>query len=297
MEDAAMAPRVEEDLSSGSPIFYLNGRRKVKTDSSVLISSSRWLNDARIREWVSTESLRKNGHDYPLLYGLPTLINAVDETRDMDQANRVIAEERRRNPRLDQWFGERFVSKFTKDDLRAYPEGSVGRLLFEYMDAHDLSPELDPRILADPNWAPASDIEYYNLRMSQTHDFYHIIAEIGFGSVAEYFITGAVMGDLYTKTSPDFAGEAFLLNNLIMLPWIMRTHLHYPGAWPTMWRDLSHGYRVGEQSDLMFTAIYEPVLELTPAQARKALGWRGFEGPTDSAAGSIIFGEGREIIQ
>ena len=83
--DTAQADNAEE-VTSGSPIFYLNGRRKVRTESSVLVSSSRWLNDARVREWVSTENLRRNGHDYPLLYGLPTLMQAVDEVRDVEEA-------------------------------------------------------------------------------------------------------------------------------------------------------------------------------------------------------------------
>ncbi|KFG88865.1 putative protein involved in ubiquinone biosynthesis [Sphingobium herbicidovorans NBRC 16415] len=285
-----------EEITSGSPIFYLNGRRKVRTESSVLVSSSRWLNDARVREWISTESLRRNGHDYPLLYGLPTLMQAVDEVRDVEQAEELVAQERRRNPDFDRWLNEGFVSTYTKEDLRAYPEDSVGRRLFDYMDEFDLSPELNSRLLDNPDWKPANTLDYWNLRMGQTHDCYHILGEIGFGSVAEYFITGVVTGNVFRHLGPELAGALMTTNTLIMFPWMTRTMLHYPGAWPNLWRNLSYGYEVGQQSDMLFTAQFEKIMHLSPADARGALGWRGHRDGVDSTDASLIFGEGREII-
>lgn len=293
--DTAQADNAEE-VTSGSPIFYLNGRRKVRTESSVLVSSSRWLNDARVREWISTENLRRNGHDYPLLYGLPTLMQAVDEVRDVEEAERLVAEERRRNPAFDQWLNDAFVSTYSKDDLKEYPEGSVGRQLFEYMDEFDLSPELNSRILDNPDWKPANTLDYWNLRMGQTHDAYHILGEVGFGSVAEYFITGVVTGNVFRHLGAELAGALMTVNTLIMFPWMTRTMLHYPGAWPDLWRNLSYGYEVGQQSDALFTAKFEEIMHLSPAEARAALGWRGHREGVDSKQASMIFGEGREII-
>ena len=293
--DTAAGQTVAE-VTEGSPVFYLNGRRKVSTESSVLVSSSRWLNDARVREWTATESLRRNGHDYPLLFGLPTLMTAVDESRDVESAERLVAEERARNPAFDRWLSEGFVSTYIKDDLRAYPAGSVGRQLFEYMDEYDLSPELNSRILANPEWKPANTLDFWNLRMGQTHDCYHILGEIGFGSVAEYFVTGVVTGNVFRHLGAELAGALMTVNTLIMFPWMTRTMLHYPGAWPTLWRNLTHGYEVGQQSDMLFAAKFEDIMHLSPAEAREALGWRGFAGPSCSREASLIFGEGREII-
>lgn len=295
-KDRTVPLKTDEEVTSGEAVFYLNGRRKVRTESCVLISSSRWLNDARVREWTATESLRRNGHDYPLLYGLPTLMQAVDEVVDADHIERLVAEERRINPQFDLWLSEGFLSTYTKDDLRQFPEGSVGRQLFEYMDEFDLSPELNSRLLADPDWKPANTFDFWNLRMGQTHDCYHILGEIGFGSVAEYFITGVVTGNAFRHLSPELAGALMTTNTLIMFPWMTRTMLHYPGAWPTLWRNLSYGYSIGQQSDMLFAAKFEDILHLPPAEAREALGWRGFTGPIDSREASLIFGEGREII-
>lgn len=270
-KDRTVPLKTDEEVTSGEAVFYLNGRRKVRTESSVLISSSRWLNDARVREWTATESLRRNGHDYPLLYGLPTLMQAVDEVVDADHIERLVAEERRINPQFDLWLSEGFLSTYTKDDLRQFPEGSVGRQLFEYMDEFDLSPELNSRLLADPDWKPANTFDFWNLRMGQTHDCYHILGEIGFGSVAEYFITGVVTGNAFRHLSPELAGALMTTNTLIMFPWMTRTMLHYPGAWPTLWRNLSYGYSIGQQSDMLFAAKFEDILHLPPAEAREAL--------------------------
>ena len=285
-----------DDVTTGSPVFYLNGRRKIHTESSVPVSSSRWLNDGRVREWMATESLRRNGHDYPLLYGLPTLMEAVDQVRDTDDAERLVTQERARNPAFDRWLTEAFVSTYSKEDLRAYPEGSVGRQLFDYMDEFDLSPELNSRLLADPDWKPANTLDYWNLRMGQTHDCYHILGEVGFGSIGEYFITGVVTGNAFRHLGPELAGALMTVNTLIMFPWMTRTMLHYPGAWPTLWRNLSYGYEVGQQSDMLFAARFEDILHLPPAQAREVLGWHGHREDVDSRQASLIFGEGREII-
>lgn len=285
-----------EEVSSGNAIAYENGRRTIKTESSVLVSSSRWLNDARIREWVSTESLRRNGDDYPLLYGIHPLMQAIDQTRDVAAAEELVAQERQSNPEFDRWLTEGFVSSYTKDDLRDYPEGSVGRQIFEYMDKYDLSPELNSRIQENPNWKPENTLDFWNLRMGQTHDCYHVIGEVGFSSLAEYFISGVVTGNCFRHLGPELAGALMATNTLIMFPWMTRTMLNYPGAWPTLWRNMTYGYEVGQQSDMLFTARFEDVFALTPAEAREKLGWRGTSGPIDSTAAALIFGEGREII-
>lgn len=284
------------EVTAGSSVFYLNGRHKLSTASSVPISSSPWLNDSRVREWTATESLRRNGHDYPLLYGLPTLMQAVDEVRDLDRLEELVKAERSKNPAFDKWVEDSFVSSYTKEDLRQYSEGSVGRQLFDYMTEHDLSMELNSRILADPNWKPANSWDFWNLRMGQTHDFYHILGEVGFASVSEYFITGVVTGNAYRHLSPELAGKLMTVNTLIMFPWMTRTMLHYPEAWPTLWQNMTYGYEIGQQSDMLFAAKFEDILHLPPKDAREALGMRGFTGPKDARAASLIFGEGREII-
>ena len=73
------------DVTSGDINFYTNGRHMLKTQSSVMISSSPFLNDARIREWTATESLRRNGVDYPLLFGMMPLLEGIWASLGVEQ--------------------------------------------------------------------------------------------------------------------------------------------------------------------------------------------------------------------
>ncbi len=297
VEDAQRQPgRTASNDSDASPIVYHHGRKKVPTPSSVLISSSPYLNDIRLREWISTETLRRNGPDYPLLFGIPSMVEAIEQGRDQDGVDALIKAERRRNPLLDRWFGERFISSFTLADLERNPTGSIGRLLFEHMSSLGLSPELTPQRMVDPDWMPASDIEFFTLRFNQIHDFFHILGEVGFDVLSEIWPTGLCTSNMFKHVSADLAGELLRLNTLTTFPWFIRTMLHYPAAWPTLWRNLSYGYEVGEQSDFLFTARFEDIWHLSPAETREAVGMRGVHGPVSSVEGSLIFGEGRTIL-
>lgn len=285
-----------DEITSGNAVAYLNGRRLVQTASSVLVSSSPWLNDARVREWIATESLRRNGADYPLLYGMHEMLGAIDQVRDRDRTEELIARERKINPALDAWFEERFISTYTLDDLADNPDGSLGRLLYDHMVALDLSPELLSQRMEDPDWAPRSDLDYFTLRTGQTHDFDHLLGEVGFDVMAEVFPTGLRTGNMFAHVSPELAGALLTTNTFVIFPWLMRTMLHYPQAWPQLWENFTHGYEMGQQSDLLFTVKWEDYLHMTPEQAREALGVRGFRGKSDSTAASLVFGEGRLII-
>ncbi|MFT4053650.1 MAG: Coq4 family protein [Novosphingobium sp.] len=291
-----MATSPAEKITSGNAIFYLNGRRMVETPSSVLVSSSPWLNDARVREWIGTENLRRNGVDYPLLYGIVPLLQGIDDCRDIPALERLFAAERARNPAFDRFMEEGFLSTFTRDDLAQYGEGTVGGALYAYMIENDLSPNLHDKVMGDPDWRPKSSIEYWDLRMSQTHDFFHILGEVGFSTVAEYYVTGVMTGNVFRHVGAELAGHLMVSNTLVMFPWMTRCMLHYGEAWPALWHNISHGYEVGEQSDPLFSARFEGVLDKTPAEARAMLGMRGFRPPVDSSSASLVFGEGREIF-
>jgi len=273
-------------------IYWHKGLKRITTQSSTLISSSRYLNDARLREWISTEALRRNGRDYPFLYGLPTMIRALDESRDIDRIDALFAAERKINPALDRWLDERFVSRYTKADLAANPEGSIGRRLFDYMDANGFELELDPRLQADPDWKPTTDFEYFNLRSGQTHDFDHILAEVGFDFMSELYPAFFRIGNLFRHLGEELAGELGVLQMFIIWPWVMRTILHYPGAWEAMWDGMMKGYAAGQESAPVFLVRYDDILHLTPAEARERLGIV-YRGGADTTRESALWAEGK----
>lgn len=261
-----------------------------------MTTTSPWLDNPVVRDWVASESLRRNDPGRGLLDDFPPLVGAVAQVHDVAEIDRLIAAERRHNKALDRWFDDRFISTYTVADLGAHAPGTLGRLLHDYMVAHNLTLDLLPQRQADPCWAPASDWDYYTLRSGQTHDFDHLIGESGFDVIGEVFPAGLRTGNVFAHVSPDLAGKLLTTNTFVTFPWMMRTILHYPSVWPAFFANFRHGHDVGQASPPLFTVRWEDLLHLTPAEARRELGVKGFQGPRDNRAESLIFGEGRLII-
>ncbi len=267
--------------------YLMRGRQPVATDSSVLISSSKYLNDARIREWVVNENLRRNGRDYPMTYGIPSLISAVREVQDHARIEALFQEARRGWPELDRWFEERYLSSLTKDDLKACKPDSVGGIFYRYLTEQNL--EID--IIA--KFEPKTSFEYFFLRGVQTHDFMHILGGVGFDYLGETVPAFMKFGNLFRWFGPELAGLLNVQNTLLTMPTFTRTLLHYPECWPTMWRQAEIGMRIGETSDALFLPRYEDHLDLTPEEARLKFGIRNVE-ETDSTVLSDVWSEGAQ---
>ena len=86
--------------------YLARGVNLLGTDSSVLVSSSKYLNHPKLREWIAFIALRKNGPDFPPAAEMHQLLTFIDELRDFDHIEHMITEERKVNPHFDAWFNE-----------------------------------------------------------------------------------------------------------------------------------------------------------------------------------------------
>ncbi|MDO9487487.1 MAG: hypothetical protein Q7J32_03865, partial [Sphingomonadaceae bacterium] len=154
--------------------YLMRGRKKVETTSSALISSSKYLNDYRIREWVTTQCLKRNGTDVPPTYGIPMLIEAVREVQDQDRIEVLFKEARRNWPELDRWFDDRYISTLRRDDMKSCPEGSIGGIWYKQLTGANMEVDIIP------GFEPKTSFEYFFLRGVQIHDFMHILGGGGF---------------------------------------------------------------------------------------------------------------------
>ncbi len=248
--------------------YLMRGRRPVATDSSVLVSSSKFLNDIRIREWVESQNLRKSDDDVPLTYGIPSLIQAMRELQDHARIETLFDEARREWPELDRWLDERFLARLKKEDLAGYPADSVGGVFNRYLVAQDL--EID----IIPTFEPRSAFEYFFLRGVQIHDFMHILGGVGFDYISETVPAFMKFGNLFHWFGPELAGLLNIQNTFLVMPGMTRTLLHYPGSFPARWKLAQYGMQVGATSDALFLPRYEDHLDLTPAQMRERFGIR-----------------------
>jgi len=271
--------------------FSRLGVTDVPTESSVLVSSSRYLNNPRLGDAMNTAMLRRNGPDRRVGWDSTNIVRAYWEVRDTAEVNRLLGEERRRNPEFDAFMEERFISSFTREDLADYPRGTLGRIFYDYLVAGDLDIALDPRLRVDPNWRPATDLEYFELRSAQTHDFEHILGGVGFDAMAEVVPFWMRIENWNRNMSPELAGEMVAVHMLLIMPMFTRVQLHYPAAYGTLSDFVERGIRIGRAARPLFMAKYEPLFGLSLDEARAALNIPPVE-HYDSSEISAYFGEG-----
>ena len=273
--------------------FSRLGVREIVTENSTLISSSKYLNDPRLRDAVATAILRRNGRERRVGWDSTPIVRAYREMRDPGPINELIAEERRRNAALDAWFETRHISTFKRADLADYPEGSLGRLFWRYLTDNDFDIDIDPNLRKDPSWRPKTDLEYFELRSAQTHDFEHILGGVGFDFLGEVVPFWMRMENYFAHMSADLAGELGVVYALLILPMQTRTMLHYPRAWTVVSRYIERGIALGRQAGPFFMARYEDLMQLSVPEVRTRLGIPEIE-EWNSAAISDYWSEGAQ---
>jgi ubiquinone biosynthesis protein COQ4 len=270
-------------------IKYLSRNiRPVSTTSSVLVSSSKFLNHPLIRDVVATWMLRRNGNDWPVEADHAMgLFGAIVSLQDEDYIENLFVAERKKNPRFDAWMQERFISPLTAEDFKKFPAGSCGAIMnrqiveFQFQVQLGLSPEL---------LVHSNNYTYYKSRTPQIHDYEHIVTGGSFDSVGEIIPYFARQANIAQHLSPELAAELNVHGVLGGLRLVSRAGLHYPEIWPLVLDCVARGIRVGQQSEPYFMAKFDDVLHLTPTEARAALGIRGAE-DVDSGDASRIFRE------
>ncbi|MDB5446967.1 MAG: hypothetical protein JWQ97_2284 [Phenylobacterium sp.] len=247
--------------------LYLNrGVKAVQTESSVLVSSSKYLNSARLRDWCGLHILRRNGPDRPIPSDNVALVGALNRLRDEAAVEALFEADRKTNPRLDQWLSERFMSTFELRDLKDLPSYSIGRRLHDFVVSNNAELDIVPRA------APTSHFDFYTRRHLQTHDFEHLMTGGLFDAIGEVVPYWMNLSNLFKHLSPELAGELNVKYIFGAMRLISRSILHYPQSWPAMLECIEQGIKVGLASEPIFMFKYEPVLHLSAEEARKALG-------------------------
>lgn len=250
--------------------YLARGWMPVETPSSVLVSSSKYLNNPALREWLAMILLRRNGADMPPQAEMHEFLPILESLRDHDRIEAMFDQERRENPALDAWFKEGFVSTYTIEDFSKYAPESLGGILYTQMTRGAYELQIVP-------WSePKTQLQFYNLRSGQTHDFEHILTGGGFnfmGELAPYWYR--LTNVFKFIRNPELAAELSMIQIFGSLRYTVRTMLHYPQVWPTCVNAIQRGMRVGQQSDALFMARLEDHFHLPLNEARAALGVRG----------------------
>ena len=264
--------------------YLMQGVVQNPSNSSVLASTSRYLNHPGLRDWVATHYLRRNGPDRtPASDTAAGLIPALLEIADVEHIEQLVAAERQINPRFRAWVDEGFVAHHTLEFFSGYPEGSVGAIYHNYLTSRGLQPNLAREMIR-----PRSTYEFLRFRFGQIHDFEHIISGGGFNTLGELLPYFSRLANVHKHLSPELAGALTEIYVLGGYRFPVRAGLHYPQVYLTVLDLVQRGIRIGMDSDPIFMARFEDVMHLTPVAAREALGVRHAE-DIDTEAESVIF--------
>jgi ubiquinone biosynthesis protein COQ4 len=264
--------------------YLQRGIRAIPTESSTLVSSSKYLNDPRIRDWVSTHMLRRSGNDRPSPSDPGVLAGYIMEIADVPRILSLIQDERKKQPKLEAWFSKGFISTFGKSDLAKYKPGTVGGIFYDYLTSKGFEVYLVPR------YEPKNDFQYFMFRSGQTHDLEHIIGGGGFDYLGELVPYYMRLTNIFKWVGSELASELAAMHILGSTRIMTRAVLHYPQSWPTAVETVERGIKVGKMSDIIFANIYEDVFDMPLEEARKALGVRGAV-DVDTLAASNIWEE------
>ncbi len=250
--------------------YLARGVNLLGTDSSVLVSSSKYLNHPKLREWIAFIALKKNGPDFPPAAEMHQLLTFIDELRDFDHIEQMITEERKVNPRFDAWFNEWHVSNYKIEDLKDCAPGTVGGIYYK------TATEGNYDIQIVPDYKPQTQWQFYSLRSGQTHDYEHILTGGGFNYMGELIPYWFRLATIHTHIqNKELAGEMSVLSIFGTMRYVIRTMLHYPQIWETALDCIQQGIRIGRESDPFWMAKMEDVWHTPLEEARAKLGIRG----------------------
>jgi ubiquinone biosynthesis protein COQ4 len=266
--------------------YFTSGIRQASPSSSALLSTSKYLNHAGLRDWLATHFLRRNGPDLPI-YSDPAsgLLQAMDDLRDEADYQRLIDAEKERNPSFRDWVGEKWLSTMQVEDFAQFPPESFGGIFYRYL--------IDNGIALNLGWDdrnPKNDVEFIRMRSGQIHDYEHLMTGGGFNSLGELLPLFCRLSNPFSHYSAELAHAMSQLYIFVSHRMVMRAFLHYPQTWPTVLELIERGIAVGQTSASVYEMRYEDALHLPIPEARAMLGFVGAE-DFDSAAPDLIFTE------
>jgi ubiquinone biosynthesis protein Coq4 len=264
--------------------YFLGGIRPIETESSTLVSSSKYLNEPAIREWLTTQFLRKNGPDVPPPSDTSNgLIPALARIRDYERLDRLIAEEKEKNPKFRAWLEHKPICRLTADDFARFAPGTLGEIYHRHV--------VDNGFALNLGWTfpdMSSDREYILFRSGQLHDFDHILTGGGFNTLGELLPFFLRMTNLHPHMSAELAHELLPVHVFGGFRMVFRSALHYPETWLTVLDLMQRGFDIGLNSECQLMADLESAFPLPLDEARAALGVRGAQ-DVDTEAASRIF--------
>jgi ubiquinone biosynthesis protein COQ4 len=229
----------EIKVGEGERAYFNGGIKTVTTTSSVLISSSKYLNNAELRALIPQEMLRRNGPDLPNTAFIPEVAQALMACEDFGRIMELFELEKARLPRFKEWCDKRALADFKKDEVKDCAPGTLGAALYDFMVNSGYELDIFYREIQVVN-----DLTFYLRQTALTHDIDHIISGFGPNHGGEVALLTANMISKTRYYHPELANFFNRVATYLKAKTIMKDGLHYPEA---MALNLEAEFRGAEQ--------------------------------------------------
>lgn len=222
---------------------YMEGKaRPLDQQGSVLLTNSKFLNSARLRDLYAQEGLRRNGRDVPPTFFIHQTTQALAEVTDEAECEALVARDKARLPDFAAWLDARALTDLTLDELAGFPPGSFGAKVHAYFASQ---PGFEMNFI-NRGLQPDTDFKYLKKQRLLAHDLEHMVTGFGPNAVGEYALIACNLKSYYRDFSPDLVNRMILMSGFLLSTGLMKTHLHYPAVMDEMMNGIRRGMDMGD---------------------------------------------------
>ena len=218
-----MADDIASRVSDADFAYYNGSGPAITTESSTLISSSKYLNHPELRTLIAQEMLRRNGNDLPNTAYIPNVVKIMMELEDWPRIFELFEEEKARLPEFKAWLDGRKVSLFTREELEGAKPGTLRAVIYDFvvhsgynMDHFYQGMEIK------------TDFDFYMKERTHTHDIEHMITGFETDHCGEIALLAANSRALYKFFKPELAAFFNRTSAYLKAKTIMKSGLFYP---------------------------------------------------------------------
>jgi ubiquinone biosynthesis protein COQ4 len=215
----------EVKVGAGERAYFNGGIQHIPTESSVLVSSSKYLNNAELRNLIAQEMLRRNGPDMPNTAYIPEVAQILMMNEDFGRVTELFEAEKARHPKFKEWCDNKALADFKKEEVKDCKPGTLGAALYDFMVNSGYELDVFYREIQVVN-----DLTFYLRQTALTHDIQHIVSGFGPNHGGEIALLNANMQSMSRYFHPELFAFFNRVQTYLKAKTIMKDGLHYPEA-------------------------------------------------------------------
>lgn len=237
--------------------------------SSILTSTSKYLNNPYFRDTFAQFALRKTGNDVAPTYLIPKMVHALADVRDDAEYLRLTRAEKEKNPAFAAWLARRRLTRYLPDEMRHHAPGTLGAAIRDFIERSGMQMEFMKAGLE-----PRNDVEYMIRRRAALHDIEHMVTGFGpnpLGEAALAVMNVVSYANHFSPQLSQYMGEA---NMFVSVTSLYRNTLHTPEITRDLFKAWELAIVAGNSIRMPLMLVdWEEKLDMTPEQIAEELGF------------------------